>query len=149
MRLTTNRPRIGALLFLPLLLALGCARAPEAAAPVRTPDPAKTVLVNITLDASLTPKPDRDPVQLSKKAEHRALWKYCGKGRMDMTMKDDGNNPFESVWERWVDPADGCQYILSPKIKDKAKEKKGYLYTISVWIDNGYHPNDPDIEIMK
>jgi len=35
MRLTTNRPRIGALLFLPFALALGCNRPPAPPPPPR------------------------------------------------------------------------------------------------------------------
>jgi hypothetical protein len=145
MRLATKTSRTGALLVLPLALALGCG--PKDDSKKTAVDDYKDVSVTVTLDGALSPKPLPDPVPLSKKDLHRARWDYCGKGVMDIRMKDEGDNPFDPVWERWVER--GCQHFRSPKIKKDAREKKGYHYTISVLIGNEIHINDPDIDIMQ
>jgi hypothetical protein len=142
MRLINKGPFTGALVFLPFVLAFGCARAPE-----QTALNYKDVIVTVTLNGAGSPKPLPDPVPLSKKELHRARWDYCGKGDMAIRMKDPGDDPFDRVWEYWVEG--GCQHVRSPQIKKDALEKKGYRYTISVLIGNEPHINDPDIDIMQ
>ncbi|HQQ76867.1 MAG TPA: hypothetical protein PLB01_05895 [Thermoanaerobaculia bacterium] len=161
MRLTAKGSRTGALLFSPLALVLGCGRAPDAPkVPTATATSALNnytdVGITITRDATGKPVPDKDPLPLSKKELHRAHWKYCGAGLLNVHMTDESDDPFDGSWERWSESE--CKHIRSPKIHPKAREKdqatatkpyKRYKYTISLLVDGQYIPNDPEIEIDR
>lgn len=146
MRLTTNRPRIGALLFLPFALALGCNRPPA------PPPPAalnyKDVIVTLELqpDGKLMPIPDFKKLKLSKNADDRAHWKYCGDGKLEIKMKQDGYMPFEGLFHE--SETGNCKHVHSTKISPAAVFNTPYPYTITVTAPNT-KPNDPDIEIMQ
>jgi hypothetical protein len=152
MRLTMKSPRTGALVFLPFVLAFGCARKPEQAAPNY-----KDVIVTLELqpDGKLMPIPDFKTLKLSKKPDDRAHWKYCGDGDLNISMKPGSDNdPFEpGNWEH--SNANHCTDVRSPKISPNAREKKfgqpynPYKYTITVTGVTNTVPNDPDIEIMQ
>jgi hypothetical protein len=154
MRLTKKSPRTGALLFLPIVLAFGCARAPEAAPPAAKNDKDVTVTLVMQSDGKLMPVPSLQKVSLSKKAGHRARWIYCGEGDLDIKMKAGiDNDPFDGDWEHGS--ANNCKHVRSPKIRANAREKKDeqpydpYKYTITVTGVPNTKPNDPDIEIME
>jgi hypothetical protein len=154
MRLIKKSPRTGALVFLPFILAFGCARAPEPPAPAPAPRPPPNLtakqekIVCVTL-VNGKPMPNVDPVQLSKKNGEVALWVYCGdKGELNITMKDKNDDPFAG------DPDNGRNHVRSSALKPDAREKKDpsykpYKYTITVTGVPNTVPNDPDIEIME
>jgi hypothetical protein len=153
---TAKRSRTGALLLLLFALALGCTCA---AAP--PPGPlANDKSVTITLvpqNGTLMPTPSPARVILSKKADHRALWVYCGDGDLVIRLKDDGDDPFDVDKKSWS--ANGCQYIRSGKVKPGARAKedadeagkpyKPYLYTIQVTVGGRVYINDPEVEIDR
>ncbi|MEO8054531.1 MAG: hypothetical protein ABI768_05230 [Acidobacteriota bacterium] len=159
MRLTAKGSLTGALLLLPFALALGCTCTPGTSS--SPPPPANAdKSVTITLvpqNGTSMPTPDSARVSLSRKANHRALWVYCGDGDLEISMKDAGDDPFDADRQRWS--AKGCQYIRSGNIKPKARTKqdadeagrpyKPYEYTIQVKVGNNVYINDPEIEIDR
>jgi len=153
MRLTMKSTRTGALVFLPFVLAFGCARAPSPVSAGKTDKDVNVTLV-MQSDGKLMPVPKIDPVPLRKKLDV-AHWVYCGQGDLNISMKPGSDNdPFEpGDWEHGS--AKDCKYVRSPKIKANAREKKEgqpynpYKYTITVTGVPNTVPNDPDIEIME
>lgn len=145
MRLTTKSPRIGALVFLPIVLAFGCARAPEPPAPTGMPTSLKDEqIVCVTLPDIMPgtrPLPSVDPVPLYRGKGHVAHWIFCGEGDLRITMKKD--DPFATPLEN------GGKHVRSGKVRGDAEGKgKRYGYTITLTTKDGVFTNDPDIEIM-
>lgn len=150
MRLINKGPRTGALVFLPFVLAFGCARAPEPPAPTGTPVagfvPLKDEqLVFVTLPdikPGTKPLPSVDPVQLYRGKGHVAHWIFCGEGDLRITMKKE--DPFATPLEN------GGKHVRSGKVRGDAEGKgKRYGYTITLTTKDGVFTNDPDIEIME
>jgi hypothetical protein len=149
MRLTTKSPRTGALVFLPLVLVFGCARAPEPPAPTSTPKPQPNLtakqekIVCVTL-VNGKPMPSVDPIQLSRGEGHVAYWVYCGDGELKITLKDTAKDPFVGPFDN------GGNHVRSSAVHPNAHYGLPfYRYTITLTTKDGVFTNDPDIDIMQ
>lgn len=145
MHLTRKSARTGSLSLLPIVLAFGCARAPEPPSSTGTPASLKDEqIVCVTLPDVMPgtrPLPSVDPVPLYRGKGHVAHWVFCGEGELRITMKKD--DPFATPLEH------GGKHVRSGKVRPDAQGKgKRYGYTITLTTKDGVFTNDPDIEIM-